>query len=181
MAEWSVCSRDYRENIADKTARRYCSHEISVDNSIEARRSCETFDLHSTATDRKYPPFFLSSSPARDFHCARIAFAEINSRSHRWKLLARRGSAPADFSSSTMADAIDREKGRAVVDRRSCLPRGGGARRGRRPRMDVMNENGSLSTGGLRLFQEWPSCYRWRCSWTSSPRPCPRSPTQYPC
>ena len=60
--------RDYRENIADKTARRYCSREIFVDNSTEARRSCETFPgLQSTATGRKYPPFFFSF-----FLCARF-------------------------------------------------------------------------------------------------------------
>lgn len=100
--------RDYRGNIADKTARRYYSREISVDNSIE--ESCETLlrltiDCYISKIF-SFLPFLLS------FHHIRIA--EISFCSY-WKLLSRRGSAPLDFSSSTN----DREKGRAAVDRRS--------------------------------------------------------------
>lgn len=148
--------RDYRENIADKTARRYCSREISVDNSTEAEAQLRNFprltiDCYRSKISFSFCLFFLARP--RFPLCSRIAFAEINPRSHRWQLLARHGSAPVDFSSSTIADTIDMEKGRAAVVRRTCFPRGEGARR-RRPRTDATNENGSLSTGGLRLFQE---------------------------
>lgn len=148
--------RDYRENIADKTARRYCSREISVDNSTEAQlRNFPrlTIDCYRSKISFSFCLFFLARPrfPLR----SRIAFAEINLRSHRWQLLARHGSAPVDFSSSTIADTIDMEKRRerAAVVRRTRFPRGEGARR-RRPRTDATNENGLLSTGGLRLFQE---------------------------
>jgi len=74
--------RDYRENIADKTTRRYCSREISVDNSTEARRSCETFPgLQSTATGRKISSFFFFLFAS----CARARFPLRSNRVYRDK------------------------------------------------------------------------------------------------
>lgn len=82
--------RDYRRNIVDKTARRYCSREISVDNSIET--SCETLpwltiDCYmSEISSFLPPPPPLPSCPSFPSHSNRM---EINSRSHWWKLLTR--------------------------------------------------------------------------------------------
>lgn len=114
-----------------------------------------TVDCYRSEISSFFP---LSSSPAREISIAPpIAFAKINPRSYRRELLARRGSAPVDFSSSTIADTIDREKGRAAVDRRSRLPRGGGARRrcprnGRDERERIIEHRWATTVSGVTIL-----------------------------
>lgn len=90
--------RDYRGNIVDKTARRYCSREISIDNSMET--SCETLpwltiDCYiSKISSFLPPPFPLSTlltlvSIAFESHGDKFSFSLMKTVDSTWFSSAR--------------------------------------------------------------------------------------------